>query len=132
MAHISNTAASTKTAFDAAVRDFQDELPDKEEFSFQGIETIDDVYREIERTQEEQGRTRQLRNMKKIAPFLASLEEYSGVLDTLVQAKASVLALIWVSINIEAFHWAFSTEFSQGPIKFLLQVLLLPNGGRQS
>ena len=102
MAHISNLAASAKTAFDAAVKDFQDELPDKEEFKFLGIETIDDVYREIERTQEEQGRTRQLRNMKKIAPFLACLEEYSGVLDTFVQAKANVLALIWVGITSEA------------------------------
>ena len=95
-------AASAATVFDAAVKDFQDELPDKEEFNFQGIETIDDVYREIERTQEEQGQTRQLRNMKKIAPFLACLEQYSGVLDTLVQAKASVLALIWVGVTSEA------------------------------
>ena len=101
MAPTSNSAASAKTVFDAAVKDFQDELPDKEEFNFQGIETIDDVYREIERTQEEQGQTRQLRNMKKIAPFLACLEQYSGVLDTLVQAKASVLALIWVGITSE-------------------------------
>ena len=101
MAHILNTAASAKTAFDTAVKDFQDELPDREEFNFQGVETIDDVYREIERTQEEQGRTLQLRGMKKIAPLLTCLEEYSGVLDTFVQAKASVLALIWVGITSE-------------------------------
>ena len=132
MAHISNLAASAKTPFDAAVKDFQDELPDKEEFNFQGIETIDDVYREIERTQEEQGRTRQLRNMKKIAPFLACLEEYSGVLDTFVQAKANVLALIWVGITSEASIRSPLTEFLQGPIKFLLQVRRLPNGGRRS
>ena len=102
MSHISKTTASARTPFDAAVKDFQDELSDKEEFIFQGIETIHDVYREIERTQEEQGRTRQLRNMKKIAPFLTCLEEYSGVLETFVQAKASVLALIWVGITNEA------------------------------
>ena len=101
MAHILNTAASSKTAFDAAVKDFLDELPDREEFNFQGIETVDDVYKEIERTQEEQGRTRQLRNMKKIVPFLTCLEEYSGVLDTFVSAKASVLALIWVGSTSE-------------------------------
>ena len=95
-------ADSAKTVFDTAVKDFLDELPDREEFNFKGVETIDDLYREIERTQEEHGRTRQLRNMKKIAPFLACLEEYSGVLDTLVQAKASVLALIWVGITSEA------------------------------
>ena len=95
-------AASAKTVFDAAVKDFQDELPDKEEFNFQGIETIDDVYREVKRTQEEQGQTRQLRNMKKIAPLLTCLEEYSGVLETFVQAKASVLALIWVGATSEA------------------------------
>ncbi|CAD6594213.1 MAG: hypothetical protein ASARMPREDX12_008428 [Alectoria sarmentosa] len=97
-------AASAKSVFDAAVKDFQDELLDRDQFDFRGIETIDDVYKEIDRIQEEQGRNGMLRNMKRIEPFLACLEQYSEVLDTFVQAKANVLALIW------------------GPIKFLLQV----------
>ena len=88
--------ASAQSVFDAAVKDFQDELADRDEFDIRGIETIDDVYREIEITQQEQGRNGKLRNMRRIEPFLACLEQYSEVLDTFVQAKASVLALIWV------------------------------------
>lgn len=89
-------AASAQSVFDAAVKDFQDELPNQDAFDFRGFETIDDVYREIDRTQEEQGRKGQLRYMKRIEPFLSCLEQYSAVLDTFVQVKANVLALIWV------------------------------------
>lgn len=99
MAKNPGMAASAKSLFDAAVKDFQDELPDRDEFDFRGIETIDDVYKEIDRTQDEQGRKGTLRNMKRIEPFLACLEQYSGVLDTFVQVKANVLALIWVGIT---------------------------------
>ena len=96
----SGMAASAQSAFDAAVKDFQDELPDAHGFDFQGIETIDDVYKEIDKTQEEQGRNGKLRNLKRIEPFLACLQQYSDVVDTFVQAKANVLALIWVG-NID-------------------------------
>ena len=99
MAKNPGLAASAKSIFDAAVEDFQNDLPDRDEFDFLAIETIDDVYKEIDRTQEEQGRKGQLRNMKKIAPFLACLEQYSQVLDTLIQVKPSVLALIWVGLT---------------------------------
>lgn len=100
MANYPHTMASAQSVFDAAIKDFQDELADRDEFDFRGIETIDDVYREIEITQEEQGRKGTLRNMKRMQPFLACLEQYSEVLDTFVQAKADVLALIWVG-NVE-------------------------------
>ena len=96
MARNTGTAVSAQSVFDAAVRDFQEELADRDEFDFRGIETIDDVYKEIEITQEEQGRKRKLRNLRRIEPFLACLEQYSDVLDTFVQAKPNVLALIWV------------------------------------
>ena len=134
MAHIAKMAASAKTVFDTAVKDFQDELPDKKEFNFQGIETIDDVYREIERTQEEQGQTRQLRNMKKIAPFLTCLEEYSGVLETFVQAKASVLALIWVGATNETSSGNPLMVFSRDRLNFCSKYYGCPtvDGGADS
>ena len=91
--------ASAPSVFDTAVKDFQDELADRDELNFRGIENIDDVYREIHITQEEQGRDGKLRNMKRMEPFLTCLQQYSDVLDTFVQAKASVLALIWVGEN---------------------------------
>ena len=91
-------AASAKSVFEAAVKDFQKDFPDGDDFDIRGIETIDDVYREITITQDEQGRKRELRYMGRIKPFLNCLQQYSEVLDTLVQAKANVLALIWVCV----------------------------------
>ena len=95
-------AGSTKSVFEAAVKDFQKEFPDGDEFDIRGIETIDDVYREIRITQDEQGRKRELRYMRRIEPFLNCLQQYSDVVDTFVQAKANVLALIWVCVTLRS------------------------------
>lgn len=93
----SSSATPVNSDFDNAVRDFQGEFRDQELFDFNSLHTADDLYGEIQKTQEEQGRNKQLRNMKKIQPLLDCLEHYSSVLETLVQVKPSVLALIWVS-----------------------------------
>lgn len=95
-------AAFPKSDFEAAVKSFQEELPNRDEFDFRGVETIDDVYKEINITQEEQGRKRELRYMKRIEPFLDCLEQYSEVLDTFVQVRANVLALIWVCMTLRS------------------------------
>ena len=81
--------------FDVAVSDFQGEV-DQKLFDFNALYTVDDLYNEIQKTQEDQGRNRELRNMNKMKPLLDCLEQYSSVLDTFVQVKPSVLALIWV------------------------------------
>ena len=44
-----------------------------------------------------------LRHLSKVEPYLERLRDFSGVIDTLVQAKPDILALIW------------------GPIKLLIQ-----------
>ena len=93
----SSSATSVKSDFDVAVSDFQGEVADQELLDFNALHTVDDLYNEIQKTQEEQGRNRQLRNMKQMKPLLDCLEQYSSVLDTFVQVKPSVLALIWVS-----------------------------------
>ncbi len=93
----SSSATSVKSDFDVAVSDFQSEVADQKLFDFDVLYTVDDLYNEIKKTQEEQGRNRQLRNMKKMEPLIDRLEQYSSVLNTFVQVKPSVLALIWVS-----------------------------------
>lgn len=98
MAQIRDIAAPAQSVFDTAVKDFQDELANRDELDFRDIGTIDDVYKEIGIIQEEQGQKGKLRYMKRIQPFLACLEQYSDVLDTFVQVKANVLALIWVGV----------------------------------
>lgn len=92
----SSSATSVKSDFDVAVSDFQGEIGDQELFDFNALYTVDDLYNEIQKTQEQQGRNSQLQNMKKMKPLLDCLEQYSSVLNTFVQVKPSVLALIWV------------------------------------
>ena len=92
----SSSATSVDSEFDVAVRDFHGEFGDQELFDFNALHTVDDLNNEIQKTQEEQGRKRQLRNMQMIARLLDCLDQYSGVVETFVQVKPAVLALIWV------------------------------------
>lgn len=96
MANHPATAAFTQSAFDIAVKEFRDALPNRGELELRDIETLDDLWKEIKNTQEEHGRTGNLRNMEKIRPFLDCLEQYSSVIEQFVQVKPNVLALIWV------------------------------------
>lgn len=121
MAQTRGIAAPAQSVFDTAVKDFQDELADRDEVNFRGIETIDDVYDEIRIIQEEQGRKGKLRFMKRIEPFLACLEQYSDVLDTFVQAKASVLALIWVGGIAWDLIGHSTLKFSRGHLNFFFE-----------
>ena len=86
-------------AFESARKGFLDSLVDKNDNDYSGFETIDDVYNEAERIQQEQAKKGALRGLKKIQPYLSHLQEYSGVIETFVQAKPSILALIWVCIH---------------------------------
>jgi hypothetical protein len=58
--------------------------------------TIDDVYDETDRLQKEQAKSRKLRYLGKIKPFLLCLEQYSDVVETFVTVNSRILALIWV------------------------------------
>ena len=61
------------------------------------------MYDATDKLQKEQAKTGHLRHLSKIEPYLERLRDYSGAIDTLVQAKPDILAFIW------------------GPIKLLLQ-----------
>lgn len=111
-APLSSSATSVNSDFDVAVSDFQGEVADQELFDFNALYTVDDLYNEIQKTQEEQGRSRQLRNMKKMEPLLDCLEQYSSVLNTFVQVKPSVLALIWVGSPVFILFSRSNTERS--------------------
>ena len=105
----SSSATLVNSDFDDAVRDFQGEFRDQELFDFNVLHSCDDLYSEIQKTQEEQGRSKQLRNMKKIQPLLDCLEHYSSVLEIFVQVKPSVLALIWVGSPVmNIFHQTYT------------------------
>ncbi|RBQ76481.1 hypothetical protein FVER14953_03349 [Fusarium verticillioides] len=93
--------ATTQRAFEAAMLDFKDKLKGHS-FYDQIIQTtsIEQVYQDIERLQDKQAKSGRLRHLSKIEPFLARLREYSSVVETFVQAKPDILALIWGPIKL--------------------------------
>lgn len=92
---------TTQRAFEAAMLDFKDKLKG---YSFYDeiIQTpsIEQVYQNIENLQNKQAKSSRLRHLSKIEPFLARLREYSSVVETFVQAKPDILALIWGPIKL--------------------------------
>lgn len=110
MASKASLGASDASSFEAAVQDFQNTLEEKEELDLNKFKTIDDVYEEINSIQAELGKKGQLRHMKKLAPLLACLDQYSSVFDTFVQVKPDVLALIWVSIIVQICPYRHGTD----------------------
>jgi hypothetical protein len=85
-------------AFEAARDDFLAELKGPEPYDFSQHTTIDAVYDETERIQEEQGKTGTLKSLKRIEPYLNCLNQYVGFMDTMVNLYPSILCLIWVRI----------------------------------
>ncbi|MCJ1267692.1 hypothetical protein MMC22_007578 [Lobaria immixta] len=95
---------SIQVAFRSVIHDFKDKLHDDKLYNeILKITSIDEVYEATDRLQKDQAKTGHLRHLSKIEPYLERLRDYSGAIETLVQAKPDILALIW------------------GPIKLLLQ-----------
>ena len=85
--------ASFNTAHQEFLRDFpQDEYAQ----ALSQFTSIDDVYNATDELQKKQGESRMLQNLAKIQPYLGCLDQYATVLDTVVQVKPEILALIWV------------------------------------
>ncbi|KAI0101764.1 hypothetical protein GGR51DRAFT_563230 [Nemania sp. FL0031] len=91
-------------AFRAAKRNFINGLKNPSVYDFSNLQTIDDVYNETDKIQREQAKTKTLRALKKIEPFILGINDYASTIDTFIQAKAEILALIW------------------GPLRLLLQM----------
>ncbi|KAF4502250.1 Nacht domain [Fusarium agapanthi] len=104
--------ATTQRAFEAAMLDFKDKLKGHS-FYDQIVQTtsIEQVYQDIKNLQDKQAKSDRLRNLSKIEPFLARLREYSSVVETFVQAKPDILALIWGPIKL-LLLWADVTKQS--------------------
>lgn len=88
--------SSVQSAFDSAVKGFLDDLTDNNDYDFSGINSIDHIYDATDKIQQQQGSNRTLRNLNRIQPYLQRINQYAGVIDTFVQAKPDILALLWV------------------------------------
>lgn len=92
-------------AFERAKREFQGGLKNPSLLvEIQKTTCIEEVYDAVDRLQEEQAKRGRLRHLRRIDPYLERLRQYGEVINTFVQAKAEILALIW------------------GPIRLLLQI----------
>ena len=84
-------------SFDIACQDFLRDFPHGEyRETLSRFTSIEDVYNATDDIQRKQGESQMLRNLAKIQPYLECLNQYATVLDTIVQVKPEILALIWV------------------------------------
>ncbi|KAF8539933.1 hypothetical protein BDD12DRAFT_792363 [Trichophaea hybrida] len=90
--------------FDQARVRVWEKLTPKERDKCAETNTINDIWKAIQETQEMQSKLGMLGNMNKIRPYLDGLQRYAKVIEVFVQVNPAILALIW------------------GPIKFLLQL----------
>jgi hypothetical protein len=88
-------------AFERAKREFQGGLKNSTMFAeIQKTTCIEEVYDAADKLQEEQAKRGRLRHLRRIEPYLERLRQYSEVINTFVQAKADILALIWGPISL--------------------------------
>ena len=57
--------------------------------------SIEDLWREVRKVEDEQGARRDLKYMRRLERFLRSLESYAGVIEVFCQGY-STMAFVWV------------------------------------
>ena len=84
-------------SFNTARQEFLRDFPhDEYRQTLSQLTSIDDVYNATDDIQRKQGESKMLQNLAKIQPYLECLDQYATVLNTVVQVKPEILALIWV------------------------------------
>ncbi|KAL6408506.1 NACHT domain protein [Ilyonectria robusta] len=96
-----STSDPAQAAFNKAIREFKKGLKDQALYSqILTTTSIDQVYDLTDQLQKVQGRGDHLRNLARIQPYLERMRAYTGAIDTFVQAKPDILALIWGPIRL--------------------------------
>jgi nitrate/nitrite-specific signal transduction histidine kinase len=91
-----SASPSVQEAFNFARRDFLQSLTDPHDYDFSQYNSIEQVYDATEKIQKEQEKSGTLRNLNKIQPYLECMSQYVQTIDTFVQVKPEILAVIWV------------------------------------
>lgn len=82
-------------SFNIARQEFLHEFPHGEySRTLSQFASIDNVYNAIDDIQRKQGESKMLQNLAKIQPYLEYLDQYATVLDTVIQGKPEILALV--------------------------------------
>lgn len=97
-------------AFKSAYEDAWGQLKHNEQLALAKVRSINDVYEEIKRIQDEQGKAGRLANMRRIQPYIDGLNKYSEAVAIFIQVKPELLSLIWVRIFSALRRVGISTE----------------------
>lgn len=102
--------------FERAIGEFKKNLKDEALYKeILATTSINQVYDLAEQIQTEQGKTGHLRHLSKIKKYLEKLDLYAGAIDTFVQVKPDILALIWGPIKL-LIQWTSTLSKSQDAI----------------
>lgn len=88
-------ASPVDEAFEAAKREFLSSVKKGSPGVLQ-FTSIKEVYDATDKIQREHSKSSTLRNLRRIEPYLDCLRHYAQVIETFVQVKPDILALIWV------------------------------------
>lgn len=102
--------------FERAIREFKDKLKDDKLYAeILATRSIDHVYHIAAKIQDEQGKTGHLRHLSKIKRYLEKMRLYADAIDTFVQVKPDILALIWGPMKL-LIQWTSTLSKSQDAI----------------
>ena len=90
--------ATGRSIIDKAVKNLQQAFSPDEAAVFNDA-SLEDIWKEVRRIEAEQGQRGELRNLRRIVPFLEILDQYSRILDTSCQGYP-LMAFVWVCIPL--------------------------------
>ncbi len=100
-------------AFEDAKEQFRESLKDPKQYQdLLKTQSIDDLWKLVGEVQARQDAQKILRNMDKIGGFLEKLKDYFKVVDTFVQVKPDIMAVIWGSIGLVLVWTANAGKFA--------------------
>jgi hypothetical protein len=98
MATVFQSGSSIKDQFVEALQAFKQKarLSSSEESDF-AMTSLDDLKNVVRQMEQEQERKRRMVNMKRLEPFLKSMEEYGKIVEIFVNVS-EVVAFVWVGL----------------------------------
>lgn len=96
---MSSAAVHTRCEFEIALEDFKKNArlgpKELEDFRFADLNSLRST---IESIQAKQEKERRMQNMKRLEPFLKTMEEYAHSVDVFVNTS-EILAFVWVGLH---------------------------------
>ncbi|KAF3760334.1 hypothetical protein M406DRAFT_269589 [Cryphonectria parasitica EP155] len=114
---------ASQQAFEKAKTTFKKHLKDEKLFEdLLKITSIERVYEAIEHLQAKQDSERRIRRLHKISSFLNKLSAYASAVDTFVQVKPEIMALVWGPIQVLLVWTDNVTKFADAVVAAMEQI----------